>query len=690
MIWGNDVSIRKKVLIFVMIIEIVPMLLVLLLSDNILKVQIDKAAQIYLQNAFKIAYNQILNRSGEMGRASTNATKSAEFRQALQQGNITSINKIISDVEEVYNYIDFYMVFDEKKELITSQPATNNSKIPRLITLIDEAQSNNTTITSEELLNLEDLFYSDSKEYKKFQILLDKNNQGSTLNKYLTKCLASVSISPVYNEESNEQEGFLVVGTIVNNGSYFPEAYSKSVENSFLAISIEGIRVATNIQSPKKANYIGTQMPIATGILEGKREEYFGRIDFDDETHVFLDKSILNYDGDKVAVIGVGIPEYKLSIIMSIQRNIIIFVTGFCLVILIFISRYVAKRITGPIIMATELANQISQGNNEVIVDDRFLKEKNSETTVLLKAFQKMASDLMKDEEEIKNYLEKLQNEHQKQQKLSEQLAELNESLEEKVKLRTQDLHEAVNSLKKSGEIKSLFLANMSHELRTPLSSIINCSEMLKEEMFGQLNDKQQKYIGNILGSGVHLLQLINDVLDISKIEAGKMTLVLGDYSISNIVMESFFIVKSLAYRKNIDVRINIASSDFKVKVDANKLKQILCNLLSNAIKFTPQDGKVEVEVFKNGDYFQIATKDNGIGIKEEDQERIFKEFEQVDSSYERQYEGTGLGLPLTKKLVELHNGKIFLVSQIGKGTEVVVTLPINIDNSVNSSFNIS
>lgn len=673
-------SISKKMIIFVFIVIIVPMLFIFILSNSVLNYQIEKAAQGYLQNAFRIARNQMINRLNEMEKLAIKTTKSLEFQEALEVGNTNKLNKTVSDINEVYDYMDFYMVFDGEKKLLISQPNIKNPKFSRLSTLIGEAEKTGNTITSEEQFNLDDLFLPDSKEYNKFKVLINNNNnKDKNTDKYLTKCLTSVNISPVYNKENNKIIGFLVLGTIVNNDGYFPQVYSKSVENSYLAISIDGIRISSNIRSPKNENFIGSSIPIPLSTLEGTRNAYYGKQNFDGEIHIFLDNSILNCDGNKVGVLGVGIPEDKFSVIMNIQRGIIICVSIFGLVIMTFIGIAIAKRITEPIIKATELANQISQRNNEVVIDKRFLEGKNSETTILLKAFQKMAYDLTKGEEEKSNYLEKLQNEHFEQQKLSEQLAVLNENLEEKVKLRTQDLREAIIGLKRAGEIKSLFLANMSHELRTPLSAIITCSEILKDELFGTLNDKQSKYTSNILNSGNHLLKLINDVLDISKIEAGKMNLVLGLYSISEVISEGFYVVKSLAYRKNIDITMNIVPTDFVINVDANKLKQILYNLLANAIKFTPENGKVTVEAYKNGEYMQLTIKDNGIGIKEEDQERIFNEFEQADSSYEREYEGTGLGLPLTKKLVEMHGGKIFLHSAIGKGTEVIVTLPIYI-----------
>ncbi|GAA0076347.1 hypothetical protein UT300005_07250 [Clostridium sp. CTA-5] len=674
-------SIRKKCLIFVSIVVIVPMILILLLSNIILNHQIEKSAQGYLENAFIIAHNQMINQLNEMEKIAVKTTKSLEFQEEIKKEDIDIINSNINDIRNVYDYIDFYMIFNANKRILISEPDIKNHEINRLNELINKAESTHNTITSEEVFEISDLFDINSEEYNKLKILIGEKDNKS---EYLTKCLVSITVSPIYNNENNQSIGFIILGAVINNNEYFPKIYSKSIQNSYLSISIDGIRIASSIRSPEKENYVGTSIPISTKALEGEKKAYYGKKEIGGEVHMFLDKPILNCDGNNVAILGVGIPEYKFSIIMNTQTNIIILVSISCLIIMLIICRYASREITIPIIKATELANQISQGNNEVIIDEKFLENDNSETTILLKAFNKMADDLKNAENIRIKYLNKLKSKQVEQQKLSRQLYVLNESLEEKVKLRTENLREAIISLKKADKVKSLFLANMSHELRTPLSAIITCSEILKEGIFGSLNEKQERHIINILNSGNHLLQLINDVLDISKIEAGQMTLTLGEYSISDVVMESFSILKTLAYRKNINVSINIKPNNFKIKVDANKLKQILYNLLSNAIKFTSENGEVEVELIKNTEYMNLIVKDNGIGIKKEDQKRIFNEFEQVDNSYERQYGGTGLGLPLTKKIVEMHGGEIFLISEINKGTKVIVTLPINIVEKIN------
>jgi PAS domain S-box-containing protein len=238
---------------------------------------------------------------------------------------------------------------------------------------------------------------------------------------------------------------------------------------------------------------------------------------------------------------------------------------------------------------------------------------------------------------------------------------------------------------------KSQFLANMSHELRTPLNAIIGFSEILADKTFGDLNDRQLKYSNNILNSGRHLLQLINDILDLAKVEAGRVELMCNMFSVTKALSDAQTIVKTLANKKSIDLEFEVASNLPPLFADEAKFKQIMYNLLSNAVKFTPDGGRVSVTAtFQNkaaGDsnlmldgFVRVAVADTGIGIKPQDQERIFAEFEQVDSSYGRQQQGTGLGLALTQKLVELHGGRIWVESKgvEGKGSTFIFLIPIS------------
>ena len=224
---------------------------------------------------------------------------------------------------------------------------------------------------------------------------------------------------------------------------------------------------------------------------------------------------------------------------------------------------------------------------------------------------------------------------------------------------------------------KSEFLANVSHELRTPLNAIIGFSEVLLEKLFGELNDKQNEYVDDILSSGRHLLSLINDILDLSKIEAGRMELETTTFDLPIAIENALLLVRERASRHGIklDRAIDDRLGDFTG--DERKVKQILVNLLSNAVKFTPEGGQIKVDASVGDSTVMISVADTGIGIAKEDQEAIFEEFRQASGNYAQKREGTGLGLTLTRKFVEMHGGKIWVESEVGKGSKFTFTLPL-------------
>jgi len=244
------------------------------------------------------------------------------------------------------------------------------------------------------------------------------------------------------------------------------------------------------------------------------------------------------------------------------------------------------------------------------------------------------------------------------------------------------ELEAQTHRVEEANRMKSDFLATMSHELRTPLNGIIGFSEFMLDGKPGPLNAKQSEYLGDILKSGKHLLQLINDILDLSKVEAGKMKFYLEPLSIANVVEETCAIIKPMALAKNITVSANVDKKLRQATLDQQKLKQVLFNLLSNAVKFTNTGGKVDIVAKPSGEQkFELRVRDTGVGIREEDLGRLFVAFQQLDSGVARPHEGTGLGLALTKKTVELQGGGIGVESEIGKGSTIVVTLPLDTTN---------
>jgi len=270
------------------------------------------------------------------------------------------------------------------------------------------------------------------------------------------------------------------------------------------------------------------------------------------------------------------------------------------------------------------------------------------------------------------------------------EIEELKGDLEKKVTVRTGELEKINRELEYANQLKGRFIANMSHELRTPLNSIIGFSDVLLDRTFGDLSENQERYIKNIYTSGKHLLELINNILDFAKIESGKYEMIYETFPIDDVISEVVNTMKPLSGNKFIDILTSINENIDTITADRVKLKQILYNLLSNAIKFTPEGGMVRVSVAQEDqpekyylsqvpgiEFIRFTVQDTGIGISPEDREKIFDEFEQASSSFATKYGGVGLGLALTRKLVELHGGMITVESSPGEGSTFIFLIPV-------------
>ena len=232
--------------------------------------------------------------------------------------------------------------------------------------------------------------------------------------------------------------------------------------------------------------------------------------------------------------------------------------------------------------------------------------------------------------------------------------------------------------LEYASKAKSEFLSNMSHEIRTPLNSIIGFSELLEQKTAGELGEKQERYVGNIITSGKFLLDLINDILDLSKVEAGKIELVIEKIAVKKIINDTLTLIKEKATNHKVLLKKEIDPEFDFIEADKLRFRQILFNLLSNAVKFSKEEGgTVTIITKKEEDMAKFSVSDTGIGVREEDMSKLFNEFEQLDSGISRNYGGTGLGLAISKKLVELHGGKIWAESRYGEGSTFTFTLPL-------------
>jgi signal transduction histidine kinase len=316
-------------------------------------------------------------------------------------------------------------------------------------------------------------------------------------------------------------------------------------------------------------------------------------------------------------------------------RSAVILLAG--LLLAIAASRSLARRLAQPILRVRRGAERLAGGDLSTRIDVRT----GDEIEALARQFNVMA-------DQLQGYTTGLE------QRVAEKTAEL----------------ELAN------RHKNEFLANMSHELRTPLNAVIGFSDALRDGMFGPLNAKQLEYVGDINGSGQHLLSLINDILDLAKIEAGRMELDVRRFDVASALENCRTLIRERAHRQGLTLDFEVAQGLGTWQADERKFKQIVLNLLTNAVKFTPAGGRVKVAASNGGDWLEVSVDDTGPGIAPADHDRIFEEFRQLRAEGEAKNEGTGLGLALTRRLVELHGGAIELDSDLGRGARFVVRLP--------------
>jgi len=330
------------------------------------------------------------------------------------------------------------------------------------------------------------------------------------------------------------------------------------------------------------------------------------------------------------------------------------------LIVALLISGISQRVISAPVVQLAETVRFVSHQKDYSI---RAVATGNrDEVSTLIESFNEMLGQIQERDTALREARDELE---QRVLERTTQLAVANKELD----LRNREVERAT-------QLKSKFLASMSHELRTPLNTIVGFSDLLAEQTAGQLNDKQKRFVHHIKQGSAHLLQLINDILDLSKIEAGQLEFHCEAFQIGEALPEVLSTIRPLAMAKHITVQEKI-ESDLGVFADRVRFKQILYNLLSNAVKFTPKDGRIDIECFENGGTICVSVADTGIGIRPEDQKLVFEEFRQVEVSNTNTQEGTGLGLAITKRLVEQQGGRISLESELGKGSRFTVTLPL-------------
>lgn len=307
------------------------------------------------------------------------------------------------------------------------------------------------------------------------------------------------------------------------------------------------------------------------------------------------------------------------------------------------------------------------------------IKDENSETTHIVHISRDI-TDRRRAEEELRRYRNHLEEVVQERTaRLSFAIGLLRREIIERKQLQGA-LVEAKRTAEAASKAKSDFLANVSHDLRSPLNSIMGFSEVMIEGMAGPITDAQKEYLGDILESGRYLLRLIEYSLDLSKVEMRKMKLELGEFCLRTLLEESLAMFKGKVLTRHMELRMDIAEDISYVTADDVKVRQVLLNLLSNAFKFTPDGGEVGVTARNATGDVQITVWDTGIGISEEDLPKLFRPFQQIETTLTKKHPGTGLGLYYSKKLVELHGGSIWVESEVGRGSKFTFTIPTRVD----------
>jgi signal transduction histidine kinase/DNA-binding response OmpR family regulator len=373
--------------------------------------------------------------------------------------------------------------------------------------------------------------------------------------------------------------------------------------------------------------------------------------------HLGLARSII-FEGKPTGIVYISSDLEAMNDRLKSYAVIIVVVFLASLVVALLISRISQRVISEPVMQLARTVRIVSHDKNYSIRAATNLNR--DEVSTLIESVNEMLEQIQQRDGALQRAHSELE---QRVRERTTQLAVANKELD----LRNREVERAT-------QMKSKFLASMSHELRTPLNAIVGFSDLLAEGTPGQLNDKQKRFVNHIKQGSTHLLQLINDILDLSKIEAGQLELRTEEFLAKDALPEVLSTIQPLAMAKNIRVEQKVESKSL-VKADRVRFKQILYNLLSNAVKFTPKDGLVSIECVDVQDFVRVSVADTGIGIRPEDQKLVFEEFRQIEGGADRAQEGTGLGLAITKRLVEQQGGQISVESELGKGSRFTFTL---------------
>lgn len=581
-------------------------------------------------------------------------------------------DEYMASLEEALPDLGFALVVGGGGELLASTPSVRADASASFRRYFDAVEQEGvSSIGSMDVVDLGAVFEEGSPEYERCLV--------RTADGLVTRALVNLAvIAP------SGSDALLVLGEVINNNMRYPEYYTERVADSFLSFVVDDVRVSTNLAPGKDlSSQLGTSVPVS--LADVSDGGYFGsELSSAGYQYYYLYTAAENHWGEPIASMGVGIREAVYSNLIHNNVRVVFIVALVLSPLVIAVSWLFSNRITRPLKTGKRMAERIMQGDYEAVARYPAPEDIINESDQLVASLQTMAVGLNESQRKIRETVRDLKASKEAAQDLSDQLLRANDNLEITVRARTLELQQLAEGLAVSNSTKTRFIANISHELKTPLTSSISAADLLLSEMFGTLNGKQRDYVGNIHRSSSHLLELINDILATAKIDEGRSNLYFEEFSVVDALDEVVRTVSGSSPARAADVRVSCEPADLALSADRVVLKQVLYNLLSNATKFSEVGSEIRIDVreIERGGRcvvdFSIA--DRGIGIAASDLDRVFYEFEQVENSYSRTYEGTGLGLPLARRQVELHGGKLWLESELGYGTTARFYVPAQQD----------
>ena len=626
------------------------------------KLQVDDAKK-FLETALNTAWSQFYDEPRRLDSYFGGVSADGTLLRAVARPDRAVLDRQLAQWRRAFPAASFWAVTDANGLALTgaSELRDLNPCYPRIVQRLRETRR---PVISTELIPASILERENPGLAEKARIHYRPPLEQKTS---FNDALVNVVFFPLLDQDQ-ALVGILSGGFLLNNDPLIAREYTRKIPNTYLSVAVQGVRIVSNIDVRMDTGLFshpaGTMQmqQMAENIGRGQRFRGLEAVDAKSAGLVAADP-VKNSANEVVAGLAVGAPINMLNPFKKQGLYLLLFIGFVDLGLAMLLSKRLSESILAPLYRLKQLAFGITNQTvdpKDLVWSERAEPKEISElaTTIII-----MAQDLKQKESEIKVY--------------AQDLAEEKATLEARVAERTSELADAIHELKHTNQYKSQFLANMSHELRTPLTSIIGFGKLLKEQVAGELNAKQQKYCHIIVTSANQLLELINEILNLVKMEQCREKITPSPISLPEAVNYVVSLFEDALNKGRLTVTTRVPLDLPRPFWDFRKIIQLVSNLMSNAVKFTPENGRIEITATLENDQILLVVRDTGIGIKPEHQERVFLAFEQAESSYTRQYQGTGLGLSICKKIVEMHLGRIWLTSEFGVGTSIFVLIPI-------------